>query len=106
MGQSPGTSNYIIGQLGGSEEVTLNVNQIPSHNHPSASSNAATLGNAAEHVVGSGANAIIYSTNSPSVDYPAQALQTAGGSQSHNNMMPYQGIHFIIALEGIFPSQP
>jgi microcystin-dependent protein len=28
-----------------------------------------------------------------------------GGNQPHENRMPYLGIHFIIALEGIFPSR-
>lgn len=29
----------------------------------------------------------------------------AGGSQPHNNMQPYLGLNYIIALEGIFPSR-
>jgi microcystin-dependent protein len=28
-----------------------------------------------------------------------------GGSQPHNNMMPYLTLNFIIALQGIFPSR-
>jgi microcystin-dependent protein len=28
-----------------------------------------------------------------------------GGSQPHNNMMPYLVLNFIIALQGIFPSR-
>src|SRR2546423_3025403 len=34
MGQGPGLSNYDLGQVGGTETVTLNVNQLPPHNHP------------------------------------------------------------------------
>ena len=30
---------------------------------------------------------------------------SVGGSQPHNNMMPYLVLNFIIALQGIFPSQ-
>src|ERR1700761_4579341 len=33
FGQGPGLSNYVQGQLGGMETVTLNINQMPSHNH-------------------------------------------------------------------------
>ena len=33
QGQGTGTSNYTIGQTGGSEQVTLTSNQIPSHPH-------------------------------------------------------------------------
>jgi len=28
-----------------------------------------------------------------------------GGSQPHENMMPYMALSFIIAVEGIFPTQ-
>ena len=35
----------------------------------------------------------------------ASALQAAGGSQPHENMMPYVAINFIISLFGIYPSQ-
>ena len=32
-------------------------------------------------------------------------LGLAGGGQPHNNMQPYLGVNFCIALQGIFPSQ-
>ena len=32
-GQGPGTSNYVLGQIGGTETVTLTVSQIPAHTH-------------------------------------------------------------------------
>ncbi|HEX8386148.1 MAG TPA: tail fiber protein [Rubricoccaceae bacterium] len=32
------------------------------------------------------------------------AISTVGGSQPHNNMQPYLGMYFVIALQGIFPS--
>jgi microcystin-dependent protein len=32
------------------------------------------------------------------------ALQSAGGSQPHENMPPFLAISFIIATEGIYPS--
>jgi len=34
-----------------------------------------------------------------------QSVTSVGGSQPHNNMMPYLVLNFIIALQGIFPSQ-
>jgi microcystin-dependent protein len=34
-----------------------------------------------------------------------QSLSNLGGSQAHNNMMPYLVLNFIIALQGIFPSR-
>ena len=35
---------------------------------------------------------------------PASITNT-GGSQPHNNMMPYLVLNFIIALQGMFPSR-
>jgi microcystin-dependent protein len=35
-----------------------------------------------------------------------QAVQFAGGSQPHENMMPFLVISFIISLFGIFPRRP
>lgn len=33
-GQSPGTSSYVIGQISGTESVTLTQTQMPMHTHP------------------------------------------------------------------------
>ena len=34
----------------------------------------------------------------------ASTVTNVGGSQPHNNMMPYLTLNFCIALQGIFPS--
>jgi microcystin-dependent protein len=33
------------------------------------------------------------------------ATSVAGGNLPHNNMMPYLGLTFIIALQGVFPAR-
>jgi microcystin-dependent protein len=35
----------------------------------------------------------------------ANAILPVGGSQPHDNIEPFQCVNFIIALEGIFPTQ-
>jgi microcystin-dependent protein len=107
LGQSLGASLYTIGQMGGAEVVTLTVNQMPNHLHHAASSNVATLGNAAGDVLGDTGTNLIYSqpTGAPTDNFAAQALQSAGNSQPHNNMMPFCGVNFIISLFGIYPTQ-
>ena len=53
-------------------------------------------------------NVNIYKTASGAgnpVALSPQAVAPAGGSQPHNNMMPYLTLNFTIALQGIFPSQ-
>jgi microcystin-dependent protein len=42
-------------------------------------------------------------TNQNLVSLSPAALATAGGSQPHNNMMPYLTLSFCIALQGVFP---
>jgi microcystin-dependent protein len=44
-------------------------------------------------------------TQGTPVTFPAGVVGNVGGSQPHNNMMPYLVLNFIIALQGIFPSR-
>src|SRR5438132_3347067 len=54
MGQGSGLSSYVIGQKGGTENVTLTTQQIPSHNHMAMiSSNPATSGSPANNILAS-----------------------------------------------------
>ena len=104
MGQGTGLSNYVEGQTGGVEQVTLTVTQIPQHSHPMlGSSNAGTSNNAANGVPGNGQ--AVYSANAPTVAMNAQVLAASGGSQPHDNLQPYLVLNWIISLFGIFPSQ-
>lgn len=101
-----GTGNYVQGQLGGVENVTLTQNQIPVHSHNLlAQAAAGTVPNPLGAVWAESA-LNQYSTSPPSSsETMATSLTTAGGSQPHNNLAPYQVINFVIALFGIYPSQ-
>ena len=46
-----------------------------------------------------------YSTNNPTTQLSPNGMVFSGGSQPHNNMMPYLGLTFIIALQGVFPAR-
>jgi microcystin-dependent protein len=104
-GQSPGTSNRVLGEMAGTETVTLATNQIPAHNHPAqattGSGNQATPQNGIWAASAQGA----YSTSAPSLAMKANLMSSSGGSQPHDNMMPFLTINFIISLYGIYPSQ-
>jgi microcystin-dependent protein len=110
-GQGPGLSNYVLGQIGGQETVTLNTTQMPMHMHFAfgtaaagnqdspqnntwAKDNNGTMNNYAPF---NGANVALMSNN---------ALGTAGGNQPHENRPPYLAANYCIALTGIFPSRP
>ena len=98
---------YTIGESAGVESVTLTTQQMPSHNHAFL----ASLDNATDSPAGPGvlpANSQqvkIYSLFPVASSLAANALQPQGGSQPHENMMPYLVVTFIIALFGIFPQQ-
>lgn len=112
-GQGPGLSNYAIGQIGGSEQVTITAQTLPSHQHTlTASNNPTSSDSPSGNVTGKGTSspqvANIYNTSTSPVakgNMNAQSVSYSGSSQPHENLMPSQCVSFIIALYGIFPSQ-
>jgi microcystin-dependent protein len=107
FGQAPGLSNYVQGETGGSQTVTLTVNQTPIHTHtPSAREASATSSSAVGNFLANSEGGNIYSTStSPLTPLSPSAVQPYGGNQPHNNMMPYLGMYWIIALQGVFPAR-
>ena len=98
--------NYVIGQLGGVESVTLTLNQIPVHSHPQlANSGTATQNAPSGNVLAASATTDVYVPGASLVALAPSAITQAGGSQPHDNMQPYAVVSFIISLFGIFPSQ-
>jgi microcystin-dependent protein len=46
-------------------------------------------------------------TSSTQVEMASTAISAAsGGSQAHNNVMPYLAINYLICIQGIYPSRP
>jgi microcystin-dependent protein len=109
MGTGPGLPNYAIGQAAGSETVTLNADQIPTHHHAfAATPNLGTDADPTNHTFARITVGDLYSSDTaqPLVAMsPAAVGMSNGGSQPHNNVMPFLCINFIISLFGIFPSQ-
>ena len=106
-GQGSGLSLYDLGQMSGSETVTLLQTEIPAHSHPivvrPTGQVPLRLGQRPEMwapVVTRGP--IIRTTPNTTMD-PLTGLVIAGSSFPHNNMMPYLTVTFIIALQGVFP---
>jgi len=98
---------FQIGQAAGVEQVTLTTQQIPTHNHAFIASGAnATDAAAGQNVIPANSLQVkIYSISPTTALMNAQSLQPVGGSQPHENMMPFLVITFIISLFGVFPSQ-
>ena len=104
-GFGPGLTPRTLGQKSGTETNTLNVTQLPSHNH-SVSLPAKEEANAEvptnNFVAGAGFDG--FGTTSDTT-MGALPQNNVGGNQPVNNMQPYQTVNFIIALQGIFPSR-
>jgi microcystin-dependent protein len=103
-----GTSTRSIGENGGAETNTLLVTQLPIHTH-AANSNGVGAGNSSSPVGnywgldGSGQFGNYAASSDGQMN--AATIETAGGSQPHENRQPYLAINYIISLFGIFPSQ-
>jgi microcystin-dependent protein len=99
-------NGYVIGQLGGVESVTINASTFPTHQHALVASSA-TTGATNSPLNNTMANAVrIYRTANPTVAMnTAMVSLSNGGNQPHSNIQPYQAINWIIALNGVFPSQ-
>ncbi|MEZ4884954.1 MAG: tail fiber protein [Chitinophagales bacterium] len=105
-GHGPGLSERRLGSKGGSENVTLTVNQLPSHNHGVAAAGVDGDKNipTGNYLAGSGARDTEYDS-SQDAGMSAAAVASTGGSQSHTNLMPALCVNYIVALVGIYPSR-
>lgn len=94
-----------LGEAAGTTSVTVNIQQMPTHLHMVQASNTqADTNAAANHMFGlvpgrDYTDPLALTTLGPT------SVTSVGGSQPHNNMMPYLVLNFIIALQGIFPSR-
>ena len=100
-------NGFTLAETGGVEEVTLTINQIPTHNHSLVASSASGTGtNPGGNLLAQTAGALQpYLADAPTLNMNAQAVAPTGGSQPHTNFQPYLCINFIISLFGIYPSQ-
>jgi microcystin-dependent protein len=112
QGQGPGLSDYVLGQSGGEQSVTLLTTELPTHTHVAmADTGPGTQTSPAGGVwaeARKGKNPTdryAPSAGTANVSMSGSALTPAGGNQPHNNMQPYLCLTFIIALTGIFPSR-
>ena len=105
-GQGPGLSLHDLGEIGGSETVTLLESEMPAHSHAQmGNSTTATksLPTGNSFARGSGMTQYLAPAGAPVVSLAFQAISPAGSSFPHNNMQPYLTFYFNIALQGVFP---
>ena len=103
VGTDPSGITYSLGQLAGTESVTLLQSQLPQHGHIVMRASTGGSADPTSNTYGSGQQ--LFSSTAPSVGMSSNMIQPSGGSTPHENRMPYQCINYIIALYGIFPSR-
>ena len=98
-GNGPGLTSRRHGDKGGTETNTLTPGQLPSHNHGVSSATEGT----SKSPVG---KVLAVTDDRNYVDGAATGTtQNTGSNQSVNNMPPFGTVHYIIALQGVFPSR-
>lgn len=116
-GNGAGLSSMVLGEMTGTENVSLLVTQIPSHTHTATGTVSPRAytggGDEASPVGGYLANATTTSGNLYSTTAAGNmgatptniTVQVAGSSTPHNNFQPSLGMNYIICMYGIFPSR-
>ena len=107
FGQGLGLSNRVIGEQFGSELVTLNINQMPSHNHTVNAVTSEGNQNLPTNSLPANTKTLDkeYSDANANTTMKATMVNPTGGSQPFGVSQPSLGVNFIIALQGIYPSR-
>lgn len=96
---------YPRGTKGGSETVTLVLDQLPQHTHLANANNTISDDDTPVNSVWGKTLYKMYASGTTQ-NMNSQSISPVGGNQPHNNMMPTTAISFIISLYGVFPPQP
>jgi microcystin-dependent protein len=105
QGTLAGGSSYVIGEKAGEESVTLTVNQIPAHVHPALCNSTSGSSPSPAGGVWAAGSAVAFTPGATADKMNTGVVGAVGGSQPHDNMVPFLAINFIISLFGVFPSQ-
>jgi len=107
QGQTPihDGNGHTLGETAGKSSHTLTIQELPTHLHVlSAATNDGNTPIPTGNLL-AGVPAKIYADPTGLTPLHPASVTNVGGSQPHNNMMPYLVLNFCIALQGIFPSR-
>ena len=107
-GQGPGLSSYRLGQKFGQESVVLYTEQLPAHNHPvyAVSEDGTASTPAGNYPAATKLLDKEYAPSGTLTPMNAGALtNNTTANRSIDNRQPATGVHYIIALIGLYPSR-
>jgi microcystin-dependent protein len=96
---------HTLGERGGEEAHTLSIAETPTHVHTATGTNTNGTAIIPTGNLLAGSPSQLYTTPQNLSALNAATLADVGGSQPHQNMQPFLVLTFLIALQGIFPSQ-
>ena len=113
-GTGPGRSPRLIGDAVGSASVTLNLGQLPLHDHKivAQADNAGSAQPDNRFLAQGGTSGSrptpqpTYAEGTLNTPLAANALALSGQSGAHSNMQPYLALNFCICLYGEYPIKP
>jgi len=98
-------AGYVVGNLGGEAAHTVTIPEMPAHSHPPAAQTTPTTpGTSPAGALWSTATTPGYGTAPNATMIPA-TVAGVGAGQPHENQPPYLVLNYVVALQGIFPSQ-
>lgn len=106
QGQALTGTQYIIGQVSGTESVTLLQSELPAHNHAPAQAVAGSVRSdklSPSNAEPAGHASVNIYAASPNVSMAA--LPPSGQTLPHENRQPFLVINFVISLSGIYPAR-
>ena len=103
IGQS---DSYPLATVGGQEQVTLTVQQLPAHSHPvyASSSNKPDGDGPQNNFWASPPNVFSYAVQPGNTAMNTKSVTAAGLGFPHENRVPFVAISYIIALTGVYPT--
>jgi len=105
-GTGPGLTPVVLGQVGGSETVTLTTPQMPSPSHTVTAVSTEGNQNTPTNKLPADTKALDkeYSDAATNTLTKGTMINPAGGNQPHENRPPYLAVKCYIALQGVFPA--
>lgn len=99
--------SFQLGETGGTEAEALTLQQIPAHTHQAnaVGSPANPQAAGANNIWGGVTAGTPYTSQAGNSTLNVGSIASTGGSQPHDNFMPYLCVNFIISLFGVFPTQ-
>ena len=110
VGTGTGLTTRYSGQKGGYERIQLATSQLPAHSHTvkcDTTSGPTQVSNTPQNnLPGNNPNGTSYGPTESASLMKSDMINNAGEGQSHENMPPWQCLHYIMCVNGIWPPRP